>query len=74
MTNALSGEAAALAARITGWRRDFHRRPETAFKEIETSAVLKKFFGGLGCSVRTLAGTGPATGPWPCAPIWTPCR
>ena len=58
MTNALSGEATALAARITGWRRDFHRRPETAFKEIETSAVLKKFFEGLGCSVRTLAGTG----------------
>ncbi len=58
MTDDLSSEAAALAARITGWRRDFHRRPEIAFREFETSAVLKKFFEGLGCSVRTLAGTG----------------
>ena len=56
MTDDLSREAAALAGRIAGWRRDFHRRPEIAFHEFETSAVLKKFFAGLGCPVRTLAG------------------
>ncbi len=58
MTDDLSREAAALADRMSGWRRDFHRRPEIAFQEFETSAVLKKFFEGLGCPVRTLAGTG----------------
>ena len=58
MINDLSNDAAALAPRIVEWRRSFHRRPETAFKEFETSAVLKKFFEGLGLPVRTLAGTG----------------
>ena len=58
MADDLSNEAAALAGRISGWRRDFHRWPEIAFHEFETSAVLKKFFEGLGCPVRTLAGTG----------------
>jgi amidohydrolase len=58
MTDSLSNDAAAIASRLIGWRRDFHRRPETAFKEFETSAVLKKFFEDLGCPVRTLAGTG----------------
>ncbi|MGD0782026.1 MAG: hypothetical protein ABSA30_04100 [Candidatus Aminicenantales bacterium] len=58
MADDLSNDAAALAKRLVGWRRDFHRRPEIAFHEFETSAVLKKFFEGLGCSVRALAGTG----------------
>jgi amidohydrolase len=58
MSDDLTGQAAALAPRIVEWRRNFHRRPEIAFRELETSAVLKKFFEGLGCPVRTLAGTG----------------
>jgi amidohydrolase len=58
MIDDLTVQAAALAPRIVEWRRNFHRRPETAFREDETSAVLRKYFEGLGCPVRTLAGTG----------------
>jgi len=51
-------EAAALSGRLVEWRRAFHRRPETAFKEVETQAVLKSFFDRLGLPHRTFAGTG----------------
>jgi amidohydrolase len=45
-------------ARIIGWRREFHRRPETAGQEFQTSAALREFFEKLGLSVRGMAGTG----------------
>jgi amidohydrolase len=51
-------DAAALTGRLSDWRRSFHRRPETAHQEVETSAVLRAFFEGLGLPVRSIAGTG----------------
>ncbi|MHB8053713.1 MAG: M20 metallopeptidase family protein [Candidatus Aminicenantales bacterium] len=54
----VKAEAAAFSGRLSEWRRAFHRRPETAFKEVETQAALKSFFDRLGLPHRTLAGTG----------------
>jgi len=51
-------DAAALSGRLSEWRRAFHRRPETAFKEIETSATLRAYFERLGMPVRAMAKTG----------------
>ncbi len=58
MFDEIKSEAAALSGRMSDWRRGFHRRPETANNERETSAALKAFFERLGIPVRTLAGTG----------------
>ncbi|MCX6564874.1 MAG: amidohydrolase [Candidatus Aminicenantes bacterium] len=58
MFDDIKNEAAAFSGRMSGWRRAFHRRPETANNERETSAALKSFFERLGIPVRTLAGTG----------------
>jgi amidohydrolase len=58
MFDEIKNEAAALSGRMSDWRRAFHRRPETANNENETSATLKLFFERLGIPVRTLAGTG----------------
>ena len=54
----IKNEAEALSGRMSEWRRAFHRRPETANNEHETSAALKAFFERLGLPVRRLAGTG----------------
>ena len=51
-------EFEAMAGRLVGWRREFHRRPETAGQEFQTSAALREFFEKLGLSVRGMAGTG----------------
>jgi len=51
-------ELEAMAGRLVGWRREFHRHPETANGEIRTSAVLRQHFEGLGFSVEGMAGTG----------------
>jgi len=54
----IKSEAAALSGRLVEWRRAFHRRPEIAFKEVETQAVLKAFFDRLGLPSRVMARTG----------------
>jgi len=51
-------DAAVLSARLSEWRQGFHRRPEIAHQEVETSAALKAFFEQLGLPVRAFAGTG----------------
>jgi len=51
-------EMEAKSARIVGWRRHFHRRPETAHNEFETSKALREFFERSGLSVAGMAGTG----------------
>ncbi|MBN1939571.1 MAG: amidohydrolase [Candidatus Aminicenantes bacterium] len=58
MVDEIKKEAAALSGRLVEWRRNFHRRPETAFREVETSAVLRAYFEGLGMTVKPMAGTG----------------
>ncbi|MBD3414274.1 MAG: amidohydrolase [Candidatus Aminicenantes bacterium] len=40
------------------WRRDFHRHPETAFKEDRTSSKIQHFLEDLGLSVKRMAKTG----------------
>ena len=54
----IKAEAAALSGRLVEWRRAFHRRPETAFQEVQTQAVLKEFFDRLGIPCRAVARTG----------------
>lgn len=58
MIDEMRKEAASLSGRLSEWRRSFHRRPETAFREIETSAALRTYFEKLGLSVRSMAKTG----------------
>lgn len=58
MFEEIKTEAAALSGRLSEWRRAFHRRPETAFREVETQAVLKAFFDRLEIPCRALARTG----------------
>jgi amidohydrolase len=48
----------AIEGDLIDWRRDFHRHPEVAFREVRTSRVLKEFFQELGLPVRPMAGTG----------------
>jgi hippurate hydrolase len=46
-------------ARLTGIRHTFHRRPETAFEEVWTSAALAERLRAIGCTIsRPLGGTG----------------
>ncbi|MBM3292987.1 MAG: amidohydrolase [Candidatus Aminicenantes bacterium] len=58
MLEELRLEMEAMAGRIIGRRRDFHRRPETAHNEFATSAALRDFFLKTGLSVAAMAGTG----------------
>jgi amidohydrolase len=58
MFDDIKTEAAALTDRLVLWRREFHRRPETAFREVETSALLRAHFERLEMPVRSMAGTG----------------
>ena len=41
-----------LARRIVGWRRDFHRRPETGWTEFWTTARLAGILGDMGLAPR----------------------
>lgn len=51
--------AAALETRLIEWRRDFHRHPELANREVRTSARVAEHLRGLGLEVRTgIAHTG----------------
>jgi len=46
-------------ADLTGWRRDIHAHPETAFEEHRTSEFVAKRLGDFGIEIhRGLAGTG----------------
>ena len=46
-------------ADMTGWRRDIHAHPETAFEEKRTSDVVAGLLDAFGIEVhRGLAGTG----------------
>ena len=58
MLEELKKEAEGLAPQLIQWRRGFHRRPEVAFKEFQTSAFLREHFQKLGMPVKPLAGTG----------------
>jgi amidohydrolase len=55
----LDAAAAALEGRVTEWRRDFHRHPELANREVRTSARVAEHLRRLGLEVRTgMAQTG----------------
>jgi amidohydrolase len=55
----LDAAAAALESRVVEWRRDFHRHPELANRELRTSARVAEHLRGLGLEVRTgIAHTG----------------
>lgn len=55
----LDAAAAALAPRVIEWRRDFHRHPELANREVRTSAKVAEHLKRLGLEVRTgIAHTG----------------
>ncbi len=58
MIEELKKETESLAPHLVLWRRMFHRRPEVAFKEFQTSAFLIAHFQKLGLPVKPLAGTG----------------
>lgn len=58
MIHELQKEAQELAGQLVGWRRDFHRNPETAFQEERTSSVLRKFLEDHGIPVQAMAKTG----------------
>ena len=46
-------EAYALHAQLIEWRRDFHRHPELAFKEVRTSGIVAQHLVSLGLEVQT---------------------
>jgi len=55
----LDAAAAALEGRVIEWRRDFHRHPELANREVRTSARVAEHLRTLGLEVRTgMAHTG----------------
>jgi amidohydrolase len=52
----LKAEAIALQPQLITWRRDFHRHPELAYKEVRTSGIVAKHLGELGMEVQTGVG------------------
>jgi len=55
----LDAAAAALEGQVIEWRRDFHRHPELANREVRTSTRVAEHLRGLGLEVRTgIAHTG----------------
>jgi len=55
----LDAAAAAIESRIVEWRRDFHRHPELANRELRTAARVAEHLRALGLEVRTgIAHTG----------------
>ena len=52
----LKTEATALQPQLIAWRRDFHRHPELAYKEVRTSGIVAKHLGELGMEVQTGVG------------------
>ena len=55
-TQQITRRAPGLARRLVELRRDFHRHPETAFKEVRTSGKVADVLGELGMAVRTGVG------------------
>src|SRR5258706_12333864 len=45
--------AAALEARVIGWRRDFHRHPELSNREIRSYGTVAAHLRGVGLAVHT---------------------
>lgn len=45
--------AAALEAKVIGWRRDFHQHPELSNREVRTSGVVAGHLRTLGLAVQT---------------------
>ena len=45
--------AAALEAKVIGWRRDFHRHPELSNREVRTAGVIADHLRALGFAVQT---------------------
>ena len=55
----IHGKIAALHDEMTGWRRDIHSHPETAFEEHRTAEFIADKLASFGIKVdRGLAGTG----------------
>jgi len=54
----IKNEAKKIESRLREWRRDFHRHPETAFKEERTSRKIHEFLEELGLPVKKMARTG----------------
>ena len=55
----LDAAAASLNARVIEWRRDFHRHPELANREVRTSSKVAEHLRALGLAVKTgMAHTG----------------
>jgi amidohydrolase len=55
----LNAATAALETRVIEWRRDFHRHPELANREVRTAAKVAEHLRRLGLEVRTgIAHTG----------------
>ncbi len=48
----LKSEAYALKDQLIQWRRDFHRHPELAYKEVRTSGIVAKHLADLGMEVQ----------------------
>jgi amidohydrolase len=58
MYEEIKSEAKKIESRLKEWRRDFHRHPETAFKEERTSRKIHEFLKELGLPVKKMARTG----------------
>src|SRR5690348_9123086 len=55
----IDAAAAALEAKVIGWRRDFHRHPELSNREVRTAGVVAAHLRSLGLTVQTgIAHTG----------------
>jgi len=55
----IDATAAAIESRVVEWRRDFHRHPELANREVRTSGKVAEHLRALGLEVRTgMAHTG----------------
>ena len=46
----------AIEAQLVAWRREFHRHPETGFRETWTASRIATILEELGCRVRTGVG------------------
>jgi len=52
----LADKIQAIEPQLIEWRREFHRHPETGFREHWTAARIAAILGELGCRVRTGVG------------------
>ena len=54
MIEDLKKKIRAMHSDLSAWRRDFHRNPEVAFKEVRTSRVIREFFEDLGLAFQII--------------------